>query len=137
MFVVVPFLRPSEAPPSLKSRRPAVASASFVFLALFSAQKWLRLALANRFLVYTGTIGYGLYLLHKIPFDAAKSFYSDRHPLLTLPTALAGGYAIAALSWNLLEKPFLKLKRFFESKPIRLDRANRQFVLVRQRKELP
>ena len=80
MFVVVPFLRPSKAPPSLKSRRPAVASASFVFLALFSAQKWLRLALANRFLVYTGTIGYGLYLLHKLPFDAAKSFYSDRHP---------------------------------------------------------
>src|SRR5436853_4153628 len=44
----------------------ALASAALVYLALFSAQKWLRLALTNRFLVYTGIISYGLYLLHKI-----------------------------------------------------------------------
>jgi peptidoglycan/LPS O-acetylase OafA/YrhL len=64
--------------------------------------------------VYTGTISYGLYLLHKIPFDLAKSFHLDRYPLLAWPILLAACYGMAALSWNLLEKPFLRLKRSFE-----------------------
>ena len=42
---------------------------------LFSPHERLQRALTNRFLVYTGTISYGLYLLHKIPFDLAKSFH--------------------------------------------------------------
>jgi peptidoglycan/LPS O-acetylase OafA/YrhL len=96
----------------------ALASASFVYLSLFSSQKWLQEVMTNRFMVYTGTISYGLYLLHKIPFGIVKSLHLDRHPLLALPFILAASYGIAALSWNLLEKPFLKLKRFFESKPV-------------------
>jgi peptidoglycan/LPS O-acetylase OafA/YrhL len=98
----------------------ALASASFVFLALFSSQKWFRAILTNRFLVYTGAISYGIYLLQKIPVDAAKSFHLDRHPLLELVITTAATYAIATLSWNLLEKPFLKLKRFFEAKAVYL-----------------
>jgi peptidoglycan/LPS O-acetylase OafA/YrhL len=101
----------------------AVASASLVYLALFSAQRWLQRALTNRFLVYTGTISYGLYLLHKIPFDMAKAFHLDRHPLLVLPLVLIACYAAAALSWNVLERPFLRLKRFVESRPVRLEGA--------------
>ena len=108
----------------------AVASASFVYLALFSAQKSLQTALTNRFLVYTGTISYGLYLLHKVPFDVARTFHVDRDPFVAVPIILVACYATAALSWNLLEKPFLKLKRFFESKPGPLDRAKRQFVVA-------
>jgi peptidoglycan/LPS O-acetylase OafA/YrhL len=91
-----------------------VASASFVYLALFSRQEWLQRALTNRFMVYTGTISYGLYLLHKIPFDAAKEFLVDQYPLLLMPTLLVASYGAAALSWHLLEKPCLRLKRFFE-----------------------
>jgi peptidoglycan/LPS O-acetylase OafA/YrhL len=113
----------------------AVAFASFVYLALFSTQKWLRVMLTNRFLVYTGTISYGLYLLHKIPFDMAQTFHLDRHAWLTLPTAIAASYAVATLSWNLLEKPFLRLKRFFESKPVRSDPTNGRLVLVPQEKD--
>jgi peptidoglycan/LPS O-acetylase OafA/YrhL len=97
----------------------AAASVSLVYLALFSTQEWLRGALTNRFIVYTGTISYGLYLLHKIPFDMAKGVNLTRHPLLGLPITLVACYAAAAISWNLLEKPFLRLKRFFESKPVR------------------
>jgi peptidoglycan/LPS O-acetylase OafA/YrhL len=98
----------------------AVASAAFLYLSLFATQKWVRMALTNRWLVYTGTISYGLYLLHKIPFDMAQWFHLDRNPLLALPTGLAASYGMAALSWSLLEKPCLRLKRFFEPTPGRL-----------------
>jgi peptidoglycan/LPS O-acetylase OafA/YrhL len=79
--------------------------------------------------VYTGTISYGLYLLHKIPFDMAKTFHLDRHPLLAFPILLAACYAMAALSWTLLEKPFLRLKRYFESKPTLSAPAARELAL--------
>jgi peptidoglycan/LPS O-acetylase OafA/YrhL len=92
----------------------ALASVSFVYLALFSTQKALQSFLTTRFLVYTGTISYGIYLLEKIPLDAAKAFHLDKHPLLALPLTAAATYAMAAMSWYLLEKPILKLKRFFE-----------------------
>jgi len=95
----------------------AVASAACVYLAMFATQKWLRVMLTSRWLMYTGTISYGLYLLHKIPLDAALLVHLDRHPVLTVVTALAASYAIAILSWNVLEKPFLRLKRFFELSP--------------------
>jgi peptidoglycan/LPS O-acetylase OafA/YrhL len=93
----------------------ALASVAFVYLALCSKQKWLHAILGNRFLIYTGTISYGIYLLEKIPTDATMSLHFDRHPLLALPLTAAATYALAMLSWNLLEKPFLRLKRFFEA----------------------
>jgi peptidoglycan/LPS O-acetylase OafA/YrhL len=97
----------------------ALAAASFVFLALHSSQRWLQFLLRNRFLRYTGTISYGLYLLHKIPTDLMQALHLDRHPILILPLALLGSYALAALSWNILEQPFLRLKRFFPSGSLR------------------
>lgn len=114
----------------------ALASASFVYLSLFSAQKWLRVIMTNRFMIYTGTISYGLYLLHKISFGIVEGLHLDRHPFLVLPIILAGSYAIAALSWNLLEKPFLKLKRFFEWKPAHPGRTDGRFILTPARREL-
>jgi peptidoglycan/LPS O-acetylase OafA/YrhL len=96
----------------------ALASVSFVYLALFSTRRWLQALLTTRFLVYTGTISYGIYLLQKIPLDAAKATHLDQHPFLALPITATLTYAMAALSWNLLEKPFLRLKKFFEAKPV-------------------
>jgi peptidoglycan/LPS O-acetylase OafA/YrhL len=101
----------------------AAASGSFIYLALFSSQRWLQALLTNRFLVYTGTISYGIYLLQKVPLDAAKTLHLDRHQFLALPITTAATYAIAALSWNYLEKPFLRLKRLFETKRSALDAA--------------
>jgi peptidoglycan/LPS O-acetylase OafA/YrhL len=95
----------------------AAASASLVYLSLFSSQKWLQRVLKNRFVVYTGTISYGLYLLHKIPFNVGATEHFNKNPLFSAPILLAAAYAMAALSWNLVEKPFLKLKRFFVTKP--------------------
>jgi peptidoglycan/LPS O-acetylase OafA/YrhL len=91
------------------------ASVSFVYLALTSKQKWLQALLANRFLVYSGVISYGIYLLEKIPVDAVQALHLDRHPPLVLPFTAAVTYLLATLSWNLLEKPVLRLKRFFET----------------------
>jgi peptidoglycan/LPS O-acetylase OafA/YrhL len=91
----------------------ALSSAALVYIALLSSGVFARRVLNNAFVVYTGTISYGLYLLHKIPFDAAKPFLVDRRPLLALPLLLAACYGVAWLSWISLEKPFLRLKRHF------------------------
>ncbi len=98
----------------------AAAAAALIFLALYSLQSWLQRLLNNRFLIYTGTISYGLYLLHKIPFDLAQTFHLDRRPALALPVIFIASYLLAFLSWNLLEKPFLSLKRFFPTAHSRL-----------------
>lgn len=93
----------------------ALASVSFVYVALFSKQKWVQAVMANRFLVFTGVISYGIYLLEKIPPDAAMSLHLDHHPVVMLVITAVATYALAILSWNLLEKPFLRLKRYFEA----------------------
>jgi peptidoglycan/LPS O-acetylase OafA/YrhL len=91
----------------------ALASAGFIFVAMYSPQRWLQAVMANRFLRYSGIISYGLYLLHKIPFGAVQILGWDRRPWVPAPFILVTSYAMAMLSWNLLEKPFLRLKRYF------------------------
>jgi peptidoglycan/LPS O-acetylase OafA/YrhL len=94
----------------------ALASVSFVYLALTSKNKWLQRALSNRFLIYSGVISYGIYLLEKIPIDAVKSLHLSAHPSIVLAVTGAITYLMATLSWNLLEKPALRSKRYFEIK---------------------
>ena len=55
--------------------------------------------------------------------SAAHTFRLERYPLLALPILIVAGYGMAARSWSLLERPFLRFNRFFEAKPGRLDRA--------------
>jgi peptidoglycan/LPS O-acetylase OafA/YrhL len=94
------------------------ASASLIYLSLFSQWKWVQSIFLNRFLSYTGTISYGLYLLHKIPLDVIKTTHVEWHPFFSMCMAIAFSYLLAAVSWTILEKPFLKLKRFFDFKPV-------------------
>jgi peptidoglycan/LPS O-acetylase OafA/YrhL len=91
-----------------------LASAGLVYLALFSPTRWLQRILNSRPLMFTGTISYGLYLLHKIPFDMVKGRSFD-HPALAFALLLAATYVLASASWYLFERPFLRLKRFFQS----------------------
>ncbi len=111
----------------------ALASVSFVYLSLFSTQRWLQALMTNRFLVYTGTISYGIYVLQKIPLDAAKALHLDTHPIFSLLITATATYLIAILSWNFLEKPFLKLKRFFEAKTVSPKPALGELVRVAER----
>jgi peptidoglycan/LPS O-acetylase OafA/YrhL len=94
------------------------ASVSLVYLSLYSQWKWIQWIFKNRFLTYTGTVSYGLYLLHKIPFDVAKAIHASPHTFFSMFMTIVFSYLLAALSWTLLEKPFLKLKRFFDLKPV-------------------
>jgi peptidoglycan/LPS O-acetylase OafA/YrhL len=94
----------------------ALASVSFLYLAMFSEQKWLQTTMTNRFLIYTGTVSYGLYLLHKIPFGLVETLHLDWNPLLPYPIIIITSYILATLSWVFIEKPFLNLKRFFDPK---------------------
>jgi peptidoglycan/LPS O-acetylase OafA/YrhL len=111
----------------------ALASVSFIYLALFSTQRWLQALLANRLLVYTGTISYGIYLLQKIPLDLAKTVGLDKHQFLALPITTAATYAMAALSWNVLEKPILRLKRFFKPKTVEASRVSPELLSLAER----
>lgn len=90
----------------------ALAAVSFVYLARFCDQTWFKVVMRNRFLVYTGTISYGLYLLHKVPIDIAKALGWEGSPFV-IPMAAAAAFGLAALSWNLWERPFLALKGRF------------------------
>ena len=95
----------------------AIASMAFVYLSLFDSHPWLRRLLSSRFLIYTGTISYGLYLLHKIPFAALQSWGGWNESLAAFGIGLMLCYVVAFLSWHLLERPFLSLRRFFAPPP--------------------
>jgi peptidoglycan/LPS O-acetylase OafA/YrhL len=87
-----------------------------VYLAMFWKQQWLQRPLSNRFLLFTGTISYGLFLLHKIAFAGVDGLHVNYvgHPFVTLGVIFVGSYVLAMISWNVLEQPFLRLKRLFE-----------------------
>jgi peptidoglycan/LPS O-acetylase OafA/YrhL len=95
----------------------AIASMAFVYLSLFDSHPWLRRILGSQFLIYTGTISYGLYLLHKIPFAALESWGGWNESLAAFGVGLMLCYVVAFLSWHLLERPFLRLRRFFAPPP--------------------
>ncbi len=98
-----------------------VASAGFVYLAQFSQWNWMKALLTNRVLIFSGTISYGLYLLHKLPEDVMKSAgLQMAHPLATFWASVVISYIVASASWYLFEKPILNLKRFFENNSTRL-----------------
>jgi len=112
----------------------ALASACFVYVSMFSTHKWLQVVMTNRFLNYTGTISYGLYLLHKMPFGMVEKLRLDRYPYAPLPLIFVASYGMAALSWKVVEKPSLNLKRFFEPPP-HIDRGPRRLAFVSQGNE--
>ena len=69
---------------------------------------------ANRFLVYTGKISYGLYCFHGIVLTIGIAVFQKLNwnfPVeLQALLFLALNYGIAAFSYTVIEKPFLKMK---------------------------
>jgi peptidoglycan/LPS O-acetylase OafA/YrhL len=111
-------------------------------VAIFVAQNWIRFSaiaiaagaivslsffvtIRNPFLLYTGRISYGLYLLHLATFGMATKPELRRHyphaPVLNDLTYLSVGlvlsYGAASLSWFLFESRILRAKKWFSAHP--------------------
>jgi peptidoglycan/LPS O-acetylase OafA/YrhL len=81
-------------------------------------------ALTQRWLVYTGRISYGVYLIH-VPIFLAVNIESQRiwgstqvsapKQALIVCFAFAAVFVVAAISWFCFEQPILRLKEYFRS----------------------
>jgi peptidoglycan/LPS O-acetylase OafA/YrhL len=69
-----------------------------------------------RALVYVGKISFGLYLFHKLVFWIADGLQARFHLERSLPfltAAVVSSILVAALSWELIERPILRLRSRF------------------------
>lgn len=93
----------------------ALVALALVFPAAFGDQTrgFLRTrVLANPALLYVGVVSYGLYLWHTgVLIQLERWEFSRQSTVLWFAIGLAGGVALASLSWWLLERPVLRLKR--------------------------
>ncbi|MCB9305741.1 MAG: acyltransferase [Lewinellaceae bacterium] len=81
----------------------------------------------NRFLMHLGKYSYGLYVFHLMFEYAWLRWFGKALISSTLPPALgqtiylllafAGTYALARLSWALIERPFLRMKKTWAARP--------------------
>jgi len=66
-------------------------------------------------MVYLGKISYGLYVYHLLMIHLTSGLWRDgQYGWLRMVVALAATIAVSAISFELLEKPFLRLKHRFE-----------------------
>ena len=88
------------------------------------ASCWL---LKRRWLVWVGKISYGLYLWHFFVFYVFEERFPNAPGYLVKPLALGASFAVAAVSFYVLEKPILRLKNRFAwgAEPVRPDAAPR------------
>jgi len=85
----------------------------FIIDQMVNEKTFLKLK-SQRFLIYTGKISYGLYCFHGIVLTFGllllQKIKIDLPVLLQTMILLIANYLIAATSYQLIEKPFLKLK---------------------------
>jgi peptidoglycan/LPS O-acetylase OafA/YrhL len=95
----------------------ALAAAAFVAPAIFGdpARGWVRRLLASRATLYLGLVSYGFYLWHYgVLLQMGRWGWADHSrlsPVLFWLIALAATVALASLSYYLVERPALSLKR--------------------------
>jgi peptidoglycan/LPS O-acetylase OafA/YrhL len=85
------------------------------------ARGLVRKVLANRVMLYLGLISYSLFLYHVAVLTQIDrwgfSFFADANEYLKFFDVLIPSVIVASLSYYLVERPFLKLKRLFGPKP--------------------
>jgi peptidoglycan/LPS O-acetylase OafA/YrhL len=82
---------------------------------------WVRKLLGNRVLLYIGLVSYGIFLYHFAVLQQLQRWgFQDvaggKLAWLWLVAGTAGATLIASLSYYLLERPFLRLKRLFDGR---------------------
>lgn len=75
--------------------------------------------LSNRMLLFTGKISYGLYVYHPLAYTICFRFIFNGYWLIGLMIGFVMAYAMATVSFYLIEKPFLRLKDRFNYKVIK------------------
>jgi peptidoglycan/LPS O-acetylase OafA/YrhL len=98
---------------------------AFIFWAIIAKAKtgfggWFGQSLQWKPIVYVGKISYGIYIFHNfapsLVMSTCNAMEWSPQPILIRGVFLVVTIAIAAISWELMEKPLLSLKRFFEYK---------------------
>lgn len=103
----------------------AIGSAALIMLAITQGT-WANHIFSVPFLRFYGKYSYGIYLVHFAPITLHTRliwFLTARIHIIGLATVLAAcitiafSTGIAVISFHLIEKPFLKLKKYFEGRP--------------------
>jgi peptidoglycan/LPS O-acetylase OafA/YrhL len=94
----------------------------------------VQILLQNRALAWTGRISYGLYLWH-IPVFFVIGQNRSWSGIQTQSIRISSVFAVAALSYYFIEKPFLKLKDKFTHLP--KNTAVDDFVLIGKARTTP
>lgn len=94
---------------------------SVLIFSISQKNNWLKSLLGTRLFKFFGKYSYGLYVYHqpvnKLMFD---KFIGPMHlsfpflPIIATIVCLSLSIGMALLSYNLIEKPFLRLKKYFE-----------------------
>lgn len=92
----------------------ALLAAVLILDALLNPQSLVGKVLGMRWLVWVGSISYGLYLWHYPIYRTLFALGFDRVVVVTAGSLLT--FIAAAVSWYLLERPLLKLKKRFAGK---------------------
>lgn len=85
--------------------------ASLILLLLLESSPLFRAVLENPFVIWIGKLSYSLYLWHLLARFAAETFIGGPGARIAVSVILA--FAMAALSYYVIERPFLMLKRRF------------------------
>jgi len=98
-----------------------VVKYQFISITYFLAVAWVIMApqqkliirlLSSKFMVFTGSISYGIYVYQAIAIEWVKH-YNIQNNFLFFASVTAAIYSIATLSFYLIEKPILGLKSRF------------------------
>jgi peptidoglycan/LPS O-acetylase OafA/YrhL len=88
-----------------------IAAFIIILNSLINKSDFINKVLRNKILMFIGTISYGLYLWH---YPIIRFFHQyDFSRFATAVLAIATSLAMTILSWYMIEKPILKLKRKF------------------------
>lgn len=106
---------------------------SFMLLALISKGPRFQFLFNNRSLIFLGIHSYGIYLFHQIISGLCHGYLADRAPSISnhqqffiAVLALALTILTAWISWNIMEKPFIRLGHRLKYKPNEKIRVSHQ-----------